>query len=135
MSKLYVRIYGLDRDVPEADRITLVKNIFAPQIELEDKQVQLIIDREYGGYRNFCFVMCEEVDVARLSEAFDGITTEDGYELTVNEARPMEERKPFNNNRSNSSRGGDRGGDRGGYRGGSQGGDRPERSERPSQNY
>ena len=130
MSKLYVRIYGLDRDVPEADRITLVKNIFAPQIELEDKQVQLIIDREYGGYRNFCFVMCEEVDVARLSEAFDGITTEDGYELTVNEARPMEERKPFNN-RSNPSRGGDRGG----YRGGNQGGDRPERSERPSQNY
>ena len=118
MSKLYVRIYGLDRDVPEADRITLVKSIFAPLIELTDEQVQLIPDREYGGYRNFNFVTCEEADVERLSTALDGTTTaEEGYELTVNEARPMEERKPFNRN--------DRGGSRGGFGGGSsRGGDR-----------
>jgi hypothetical protein len=120
MSKLYVRIYGLDRDVAPEERISIVKAIFAPHIELADDQVQLITDREYGGYRNFCFVMCEEADVARLSEALDQTTTEDGYELTVNEARPMEDRKPMGRN--------DRGGSRGGFsRGGDRGGDRAPR--------
>jgi hypothetical protein len=124
MSKLYVRIYGLDRNVSPEERISLVKNIFAPHIELQDDQIQLIQDRDYGGYRNFCFVICEEGDVARLSDALNETTTEDGYELTVNEAKPLEDRKPFNkrggsNDRRGPSNGGGRSfpprGDRGSY--------------------
>jgi hypothetical protein len=110
MSKLFVRIQGLDRNIEEVDYKNLVKGIFgtvAP--ELSDDNIQLILDRKFGGYRNFCFVMCEPDNL----EAWIAGTNEtdfEGHGISVNEAQPLEERKPFNRD--------DRGGSRGGFGGG-----------------
>jgi uncharacterized membrane protein YgcG len=121
MSKLFVRINGLDRNMPPAERVELIKKIFVSVYpEITDESVQLIADKEYGGYRNFCFVTCESDQVGPISEALDGQEVE-GYQLTVNEAEPPREKKPFDRNSprpsygGGASRGGSTGGSRGGY--------------------
>ena len=122
MSKLFVRINGLDRNMQPAERVELIKKIFVSvHPDITDENVQLIADKEYGGYRNFCFVTCSEEQVAPMSDALDGQEVE-GYQLTVNEAEPPRERKPFDGNGGGrpsygggASRGGNGGGSRGGY--------------------
>ncbi|NBR07262.1 MAG: RNA-binding protein [Planctomycetes bacterium] len=72
---------------------------------------QVIMDRETGRSRGFGFVeMVNDQDAIKAIEALNGFQFQNRA-LTVNEARPREERGP----------GGDRGGDRGG-RGGFGGG-------------
>ncbi len=116
MSKLFVRINGLDRNMPPAERVELIKKIFVSVFpEITDESVQLIADKEYGGYRNFCFVTCSDDQVGHISEALDGQEVE-GYQLTVNEAEPPREKKPFDRNAPRPSYGG------GASRGGSVGG-------------
>ncbi len=80
--------------------------------------VELIMDRMTGRSRGFAFVTMESKEGALAAiEALHGKEV-GGRPLTVNEARPREERP----------RGGGGGygggGDRGGYRGGDRGGDR-----------
>jgi hypothetical protein len=122
--KLFVRIGGLDRHMEPAHIISLVKDIFAQAYpDLSDDNIQLITDKKFGGYRDFCFVMCEQDKIAELTQALDG-TEFEGYNLTVNEAQPLEDRPSNGGGRSfgggnrngggyNNRRGGDR--DRGGY--------------------
>ncbi|WP_406699966.1 RNA-binding protein [Singulisphaera sp. Ch08] len=78
---------------------------------------QVIIDKFSGRSRGFGFVEMDHDDEAQAAiEALNG-TSYGGRPLTVNEARPREERS------SGSSRGGyGGGGGRGGYGGGANGG-------------
>lgn len=70
--------------------------------------VNIIEDRDTGRSRGFGFVeMSSKEEAATAIEQFNGKEI-DGRSLTVNEARPREER----------SGGGNRGGGRGGYGGG-----------------
>lgn len=69
----------------------------------------LVTDRETGRPRGFGFVEMSNDEQARAAMAALGGKNVDGRDLTVNEARPREER------------GGSRGGPRGGQRGGSGG--------------
>lgn len=76
---------------------------------------QVIMDRETGRSRGFGFVeMVSDQDATKAIEALNGFQFQNRA-LTVNEARPREERGP------GGSGGGERGGDRGGS-GGSRGG-------------
>jgi hypothetical protein len=119
MSKLFVRIGGLDYSLTAEERVDLVKSIFQPHIELDDAAVLLITDKMHGGFRNFCFVTVDAEQVQPLTEALDNTTTEEGYQLTVNEAEEKPERKPFNTRGPrNDSRGGSQGGSYGGGNGG-----------------
>jgi RNA recognition motif-containing protein len=84
-------------------------------------EVDLIMDKFTGRPRGFAFVTMETKEAAdAASQALNGKSV-DGRALTVNEARPREER---------SGGGGGGGGGRGGYdRGGGRGGDRGGRRE------
>jgi cold-inducible RNA-binding protein len=83
------------------------------------KRAQVISDKETGRSRGFGFV--EMTNDAEAQKAIDGLngTPFKGRALTVNEARPREERAPGGGGY------GGGGGDRGGY-----GGDRGDRSSR-----
>jgi cold-inducible RNA-binding protein len=75
-------------------------------------EVDLIMDKFSGRPRGFAFVTMETKEAAEAAiKAVNG-TSVDGRALTVNEARPREERAP------RSGGGGGYGGGRGGERGG-----------------
>jgi len=78
-------------------------------------EVALITDRETGRPKGFGFVEMETVEGAQEAiKRFNGYSLND-RNLTVNEARPREERSGGG---YGGGRGGDRGGDGGGYGGG-----------------
>lgn len=91
-------------------------------------QVELVSDRFTGRSRGFAFVeMATAEDAQKAIGALQGTVLE-GRTVTVNEARPREERPPR-------SPGGGGGGGRGGYGGGGggggdRGGDRGDRGSR-----
>lgn len=77
----------------------------------------VMLDRQTGRSRGFGFVSMESADAAKTAiEALNGSQFE-GRPLTVNEARPREERPRREGGGGGGYGGGDRG-DRGGYRGG-----------------
>ena len=83
------------------------------------RSAEVIQDRDTGRSKGFGFV--EMADDNSALQAIDGLNEKehDGRALTVNEARPREERSG-----GGGSRGGSRGGGRGGYGGGGGGGRR-----------
>lgn len=77
--------------------------------------VDLIMDKFSGRPRGFGFVTMETKEAADAAvQALNGKNV-DGRDLTVNEARPREERAPRSGGGGYRG-GGDRGGDRGGRR-------------------
>ena len=102
-------------------------------------EVQLIQDKLTGKSRGFAFVtMSSEDDAKNVIEQFHGKSIE-GRPLTVNEARPREERSGggggggYGGGRRESGGGGGYrggGGGGGGYRGGGGGGGRGDRGDR-----
>lgn len=100
-SKLYVG--NLSYNVTEED----LRTLFSQAGEI--KEVSLIMDRETRRPKGFGFVeMASQVDAEKAIQMFNEYEM-DGRKLTVNIARPREER---------GSGGGSRGGSRGGYGGG-----------------
>lgn len=85
----------------------------------EVSSVNIIVDRETGRSRGFAFVEMPNADEANA--AIEALNSQEvaGRRITVNEARPRDERPQ----RSGGSRYGG-GGDRGGYGGGGGGGER-----------
>jgi len=103
-SKLYVG--NLSYNVTEDD----LRTLFSQAGEI--KEVSLIMDRETRRPKGFGFVeMVNQVDAEKAIQMFNEYEM-DGRKLTVNIARPREER----------SSGGNRGGGGGGGRGGGGGG-------------
>lgn len=81
---------------------------------------QVIMDKMSGRSKGFGFVeMSTEAEAQAAIEMFNGKEL-DGRIVTVNEARPMEDRPP----RQSGGRGGFGGGNRGGFGGGHNGGGR-----------
>lgn len=97
------------------------------------KSVNLIKDRESGRSRGFAFVEMDSEEAAQEAIGqFHGIHFQ-GRQITVNIARPREDRprgdgggdrRPRFDRGPGTGGGGDRGGDRGGGRGGDRGGER-----------
>jgi RNA recognition motif-containing protein len=121
-TKLYVG------NVPFSTTSQDLQNLFAQQGTVES--VELIADKFTGRSRGFGFVtMATPEEGQKAIQALNGLAIE-GRNLTVNEARPKEDRPPrsggFGGGRGGfgGGRGGDRG-DRGGF-----GGERGERRER-----
>ena len=102
--KIYVG--NLSYQTTEADLTTLFEQ--AGEVE----SVSIITDRDTGRSKGFAFVEMSNEDAEKAIAQFNG-TEVNGRALTVNEARPREER-------SGGGRGG-AGGGRGGY-GGNRGG-------------
>ena len=123
-TKLYVG------NVPFSTTTQDLQNLFAQQGTVES--VELISDKFTGRSRGFAFVsMATPEEGQKAIQALNGLSIE-GRALTVNEARPKEDRPPRSGGFGGGSRGGfggGRGGDRG-DRGGFGGGDRGERRER-----
>ncbi|MGN6548245.1 MAG: RNA recognition motif domain-containing protein [Aureliella sp.] len=101
--------------------------------------VNIIVDRETGRSRGFAFVEMPNADEA--AAAIESLNSQEvvGRRITVNEARPRDERPRSGGGgggpRYGSDRGGDRGGDRG-DRGGERGGERaPRRSSYSRDSY
>ncbi|MCC6428417.1 MAG: RNA-binding protein [Phycisphaerales bacterium] len=83
---------------------------------------QLVMDRETGRPRGFGFVeMSDDTQARAAIEALNGQNV-DGRDLTVNEARPREDRGGGGGGRGGFGGGGGRGGGGGGGRGGFGGG-------------
>lgn len=123
-TKLYVG------NVPFSTTTQDLQSMFAQQGTVES--VELISDKFTGRSRGFAFVsMATPEEGQKAIQALNGFSIE-GRALTVNEARPKEDRPPRSGGFGGGSRGGfggGRGGDRG-DRGGFGGGDRGERRER-----
>ena len=133
-TKLYVG------NVPFSTTTQDLQNLFAQQGTVES--VELISDKFTGRSRGFAFVtMATPEEGQKAIESLNGFAME-GRNLTVNEARPKEDRPPRTGGFGGGGRGfggggggsrggfgGGRGGDRG-DRGGFGGGDRGERRER-----
>ena len=123
-TKLYVG------NVPFSTTSQDLQNLFAQQGTVES--VELISDKFTGRSRGFAFVsMATPEEGQKAIQALNGLSIE-GRALTVNEARPKEDRPPRSGGFGGGGRGGfggGRGGDRG-DRGGFGGGDRGERRER-----
>lgn len=108
-----------------------VRELFGQAGEIET--VALITDRETGRPKGFGFVEMTTPEAAQEAiKRFNGYSFQN-RNLTVNEARPREERSGgggfgggFSGNRDRGDRGGFGGGDRGGFGGG----DRSERGSR-----
>ena len=127
-TKLYVG------NVPFSTTSQDLQNLFAQQGTVES--VELISDKFTGRSRGFAFVtMATPEEGQKAIQALNGLSIE-GRALTVNEARPKEDRPPRTGGFGGGGRGfggggrggfgGGRGGDRG-DRGGFGGGDRGER--------
>ena len=130
-TKLYVG------NVPFSTTSQDLQSLFAQQGTVES--VELISDKFTGRSRGFAFVtMATPEEGQKAIQALNGFAME-GRNLTVNEARPKEDRPPRTGGFGGGGRGfggggrggfgGGRGGDRG-DRGGFGGGDRGERRER-----
>ena len=107
---------NLSYDATDSD----IRELFEAHGTVSD--VFIVKDRESGRPRGFAFVSMETPE--EMDAAIEGLNGEEfaGRALTINEARPREER-PRGGGGYN--RGGDRGGDRrgrGGYGGGDRGG-------------
>jgi len=102
------RIYvgNLSYHTTEAELTTLFEQ--AGQVE----SVNIITDRDTGRSKGFGFVEMDNDDADKAISQFNG-TEVDGRALTVNEARPREERS--NNRGGGYGRGRGSGGGRGGY--------------------
>jgi RNA recognition motif-containing protein len=85
-------------------------------------EVDVIKDKFSGRPRGFAFVSMETKEAADAAvQALNGKEI-DGRALTVNEARPREDRPPRSGGGGGGYRGGGGGGGGGGYRGGGGGG-------------
>jgi RNA recognition motif-containing protein len=113
MKKLFVHLAGADYNQSKEDRIAMVKDLFNSVTVLEESQIQVIIDKNYGDLKNFVFVSIEDDAVANQAIESLNETEIDGIKVSVNEAKPMEKRD-----------GGSRGGSRGGYNSNNGGGSR-----------
>ncbi|MBI2804696.1 MAG: RNA-binding protein [Planctomycetes bacterium] len=103
-AKLYVG--NLAYGVSDAD----LETMFAPHGTVQSAQV--IMDRDTGRSKGFGFVEMGSSQEAQAAIAALNGKEVDGRKLTVNEARPREERRPGGGG------GGGGGGGRGGYGGG-----------------
>lgn len=126
-SKLYVG--NLDFNTTEAE----LRDVFAAHGAVSE--VFMATDKFTGRPRGFAFVTMGSAEEAKAAISAIHGTKVGSRELTVNEARPREERAPGGGGgysggggggRGGYSGGGSRGGDRGGYSGGG-GGERRER--------
>ena len=102
-AKLYVG--NLAYGVSDAD----LEAMFAPHGTVQSAQI--IMDRDTGRSKGFGFVEMSTSQEAQAAIAALNGKEVDGRKLTVNEARPREERRPGGG-------GGGGGGGRGGYGGG-----------------
>ena len=119
-TKMYVG--NLSYDSTDSD----IRELFEAHGNVSD--VFIVKDRESGRPRGFAFVSMETPE--EMNAAIEGLNGAEfaGRVLTINEARPREERPQGGGyggggDRGGYKRGGGRGGDRGGDRGG-RGGDR-----------
>ena len=133
-TKMYVG--NLSYDATDAD----IRELFEAHGSVTD--VFIVKDRESNRPRGFAFVsMGEKAEMDAAIEALNGVEFM-GRNLTINEARPREERpqgggRSFGGGGRNFGGGGGRnfggGGGRGGFnRGGGRGGDRDRRGDRDS---
>jgi hypothetical protein len=112
MPKLFVRIGNLSQKTTETERLELIKTIFSsvnPDLVLDDTDIILITDRDYGGYKNFCFVTVPNEFSDQVIADLDGSVTPDGLELVVSIAKEKEKSNsgsPYKKKFSNNSRGG-----------------------------
>jgi RNA recognition motif-containing protein len=92
-----------------------LEELFAPYGQV--KSAQVIVDRDSGRSKGFGFV--EMIDANQARAAIEGLNLKeiDGRSLTVNEARPREERGGGGGG-GGGGRGGRGGGGGGGYGGG-----------------
>ncbi len=111
--KLYVGnlSYGVDSSALE--------QLFAPHGTVESAEI--ISDRETGRSKGFGFVQMASDEEAQAAIAAMNGQQHDGRALTVNEARPREER-PRGGGGGGGGYGGGGGGGRGGFGGGGGGG-------------
>src|SRR5436853_7420656 len=113
MKRIYVG--NLSYQTTEADLTDLFEQV--GQVE----SVNIITDRDTGRSKGFAFVEMKDEDAEKAIAQFNG-TEVNGRSVTVNEARPREERGGGRGGFGGNRGGG--GGGRGGYGGGGGGGGR-----------
>ena len=70
-----------------------LRSLFSADANVEVESVRLVSDRETGRSKGFGFVEIADAHLEHAIEALNGIQF-GGRALTVNEARPREERAP-----------------------------------------
>lgn len=93
--KMFLRLNGFNNNIGKQQYVSLVQDILTnqAQVEVDPESIYIVEDKEYGGFRNFCFVTFSNLsDLNKAISAIDGSVTEDGLELSANQARPREDR-------------------------------------------
>jgi hypothetical protein len=78
--------------IAEDEVATFIINLFADYTNLEVDDVRVCKDRETGFVKPFCFVDVDSEIADTLVEKFNGEMTESGKSITLNVARPKEDR-------------------------------------------
>lgn len=112
-TSLFVRAFNQDQSFEE--RMQVIFELFGPLVELDpsmepgkNRDIALIPNHEFGGYKNFCFVKVDPEKAESVVEQLnDGRLLADGVTvLLVNIARPKEDNKPAYNKGGGASYGG-----------------------------
>jgi hypothetical protein len=108
-SKIFFRVGNLDTNIEEVEYKSLIMDLFDKYagVQLDDGQIRLVTNKDYGGFQRFSFVtLGDEDDLNAVVSSFEGIVTDDGYDLVANEAQ--DKPKPAGNGGFRGDRGSSR---------------------------
>ncbi len=99
MSKISLKIEGLDKNINRSSFIALIAAIFAKTINLDTTTIQLNPDTQYGGYQNIVSIFMHETKIDELINKLNN-TKFKGYKLELQQVklddRKRKTRKHFN---------------------------------------
>jgi hypothetical protein len=86
MSKISLKIEGLDRTINQSSFIALIKAIFAKMIKLDTTSIQLNPDTKYGGYQNIANIFMTNSKIEELIRSLNN-TKFKGYKVQLQEIK------------------------------------------------
>jgi RNA recognition motif-containing protein len=122
MVELFIHITGIDGNMSKEERVSFLQEMFEGLYEISEDKIQLIVNRDFGGFKQFMFAKIDTQENADKIIAALNETEFQGHQIVVNIAQPREDRPRTGGfgggNRGGNSRGGFGGGSRGGFSGG-----------------
>jgi hypothetical protein len=86
MSKISLKIEGLDRSINQSTFIALIKAIFAKMIKLDTTSIQLNPDTKFGGYQNIVSIFMHKTKIDELISTLHN-TKFKGYKVKLQEVK------------------------------------------------
>ena len=93
-NKTTVFVHGFSQEMDKQARIDFILEKFGEYDEtIQESNIKIIENREYGGLKNFCFVDLDFAAAKKvISSELQGYKLDDGSELSISIAKPREPR-------------------------------------------